>query len=713
MIDLTGTGAAYLRVSTQDQDTSHQRTAILDWLAKHGGRIAPTNWLEDINWSRTEDESRPSFQRLLSLVDRRKIQWIAVFALDRFAASTPLQQMRYLAQLEYAGCRLYSVTDEALGNLASSELIPLLTGAMKSSQSVTEVHEKSKRSVAGLVEHVGRPIGSDIPYAFDKASIGRDGREKWRLILDGYERDSQGRLAYERNPDGSYRLTERGGNRIPIPLRTRLWRNGQTDQYRGYGHSPSPDEGDSWVLVPSVRQDRIEAVRLAFQWWTTEPITLQEIADRLNNHPQIKAPPTEIGRFYDRFIQGWFRSTLYGYGYQARATVSLAKHFRPVGGEATPVERKPGAKVKSIINPRTNWVTPADPSRFEGNRIVSPETWEKAWDRLTSKKGQRPAPKKDDYWLSGVLRCGECGACLRGYSRRGRTPRLGYACPGYFHKRRAKGPKPCRMNYIDAAVIDSVVTRWLDESLVKLEGLDAAEAGRLLDWAEAAEEHSLSDLLPDHPYGHAAAIHEKAMTDYVRAFYEIWLATRSQNRSKEPLTAKRMAKLYAEGNRGRLAKVHRELEEARSDYDTMVENYSRAKSDLLRSRLEVQLAMQEVKIRELEAKAVPLDQKLTAAREAVEKARLTMEEVRRQVTAGRSLRDRAVAIKRVVQEIVVYYEDGPTRRGRLLASPKGVVVVPQGALAGARAEGTGFVLAALAGSQGSRPLPQCQNQCQV
>jgi hypothetical protein len=59
-LTLTGAGAAYVRVSTDKQDTDRQLQSIRDFAARHGVTIADHYWFEDRGWSRHADREPPS-----------------------------------------------------------------------------------------------------------------------------------------------------------------------------------------------------------------------------------------------------------------------------------------------------------------------------------------------------------------------------------------------------------------------------------------------------------------------------------------------------------------------------------------------------------------------------------------------------------------------------------------------------------------------------
>src|SRR4051794_17335315 len=111
-LDLAGTGGAYLRVSDARQETQRQIDAIHLFEQRHGVTIPKHLWFEDHDWSRDMDKQRPEFQRLLSMANQGKLNWVVIDSLDRFGTKNAKRLFRYLDELEEAGCHLYDVQDK-------------------------------------------------------------------------------------------------------------------------------------------------------------------------------------------------------------------------------------------------------------------------------------------------------------------------------------------------------------------------------------------------------------------------------------------------------------------------------------------------------------------------------------------------------------------------------------------------------------------------
>jgi DNA invertase Pin-like site-specific DNA recombinase len=82
-------GAAYVRVSDEDQDTARQHTSIREWAARH--LLAITKQFADEGGRRHKAESRPGFQSLLKAVESGSLDWIVVDHQDRLGFKGPFE----------------------------------------------------------------------------------------------------------------------------------------------------------------------------------------------------------------------------------------------------------------------------------------------------------------------------------------------------------------------------------------------------------------------------------------------------------------------------------------------------------------------------------------------------------------------------------------------------------------------------------------------
>src|SRR5262245_30243934 len=111
-LDLRGAGAAYIRVSTDQQDTDRQYAAVHAFEKQHGVSIPVQNWFKDEGWTRDAADQRPDFQRLMKLAESGLVRWIVVDARDRFGTKDAYQLVHYLYRLRECGCRLFDAADK-------------------------------------------------------------------------------------------------------------------------------------------------------------------------------------------------------------------------------------------------------------------------------------------------------------------------------------------------------------------------------------------------------------------------------------------------------------------------------------------------------------------------------------------------------------------------------------------------------------------------
>lgn len=106
-----GRGVAYIRVSSDKQDTKSQKAAIQRWLDEHG--LTVERWYEDIG-SRDVAYKRADFQRLLKDVENGQIDWIIVYSKDRFGTKNSYEFGRFANHLQEHDCHLWSVSQGCL-----------------------------------------------------------------------------------------------------------------------------------------------------------------------------------------------------------------------------------------------------------------------------------------------------------------------------------------------------------------------------------------------------------------------------------------------------------------------------------------------------------------------------------------------------------------------------------------------------------------------
>lgn len=116
MVELSSTGAYYIRVANERADDDRQRESIQNWLAANGLSIPPEFRFEDEGFNReTLPQNRPALQQMLAAVAAGKVKWVVVDTLDRFRSQADPQLMQVAATFHDAGAQLISLeTGEAV-----------------------------------------------------------------------------------------------------------------------------------------------------------------------------------------------------------------------------------------------------------------------------------------------------------------------------------------------------------------------------------------------------------------------------------------------------------------------------------------------------------------------------------------------------------------------------------------------------------------------
>lgn len=207
------------------------------------------------------------------------------------------------------------------------------------------------------------------------------------------------------------------------------------------------------TLNPDERQAAV--VRLIFGWFTSEDLGPSSIALRLNS----MGVPSPRGKTWSRqtvrriLANTAYAGTLYIRRYDAR-DVKLNK-YRPAA-----------QKVKRKENPKEEWVPISVPP------LVDLQTWTSAQARLETAQRLPHAQGKHPYLLSGLVKCGRCGATMHGdlITSNGRK-RAYYVCTA---KSPGKPGRPrCRSQHIPSEALDHAVWQavtgpliaWLSERL--------------------------------------------------------------------------------------------------------------------------------------------------------------------------------------------------------------------------------------------------------
>ncbi|HAG07599.1 MAG: Resolvase domain protein [Clostridia bacterium 62_21] len=172
--------------------------------------------------------------------------------------------------------------------------------------------------------------------------------------------------------------------------------------------------------------------------------------------------------------------------------------------EGVKAARQRGRKAGSRIRPRESWIAVPVPP------IIDRDTWEMLQERLREMKSGRRGGRVHHYPLSGLLRCGVCGAPLHGNagrSRTGRTYRY-YVCANAWQRANTDRARPVakcpggmhRADVLEQAVWarvrawledpDALVRDVADDGAVQLAERELGRVRRLLARLEAEHERA-------------------------------------------------------------------------------------------------------------------------------------------------------------------------------------------------------------------------------
>jgi DNA invertase Pin-like site-specific DNA recombinase len=434
---------AYIRVSSDQQDSTRQRQSIDSWALSKGVAISDY-FTDDVGRNPRDGASkRISFQRMLSAIAGGSIDAIVVDSQDRFGTKDAPQFWRFIDELREQGCELWSV---AQGNLSSSDDANILTATIGAVTSTREVKEKGKRSLGGKIKlaRAGLYVGGYPAFGLDVVCHSLSGAERWRLVWLGHSR------RIKVSPDGS------------------------EQEYVGKHNTPAKDPTDTLRLVPTIREERIAAIRRAFDWYASEAISPGQIANRLNeaNVDPVFGPQWEKVR-----VKELLRNPVY-IGFPTINKRGAAKYWEFVDGQEREVisGKKPKTSRRRSTSDHITAAKPVfapivDVERFNAvQRKLEAES-----KRYLAANGKQKSPRTASFWLRNIVRCSRCGLPMRAWNATGSAnPFRSYFCANYgqFGK---NNPSGCGSHRIKAELIEGIVDAYLKETQTKISGLIAAQ----------------------------------------------------------------------------------------------------------------------------------------------------------------------------------------------------------------------------------------------
>jgi len=376
------TAFIYIRVSTPAQQIEEQVKCNDAYVQQNG--ITVLERYGDYG-KRHHAHKRHDFQAMLDAIPIRKPDFILVQRLDRFGTADSNELGHFLTILKQNNVKLITTIDGE--NHSKTDLKTVLMNAVAAAQSTQEQIDKAERVLTGKRGKaiLGQYLGSKyLVYGCDLVCIGRDGREKWRMVEDGWDV----RVKYALDENGEYREVERYCNKVVKD------RNGiMPDKLVRY--RPKAEEGEQLFYSPSIRQDRVKTLcrmcEMFAEGWTT-----YRIAQQLDNEGN---KPVHGDHWYSAVIDGLLENTVL-IGKPTWNRTSQASFRRLAEDKIVPTEEDSKGEWQS--QQPDNWVQP-DEEVFDP--LVPPELFGRVQARLEARKQAMPkrSPRNEELWYGGGL----------------------------------------------------------------------------------------------------------------------------------------------------------------------------------------------------------------------------------------------------------------------------------------------------------------------
>jgi DNA invertase Pin-like site-specific DNA recombinase len=431
---------AYVRVSTDQQDTARQHTSIKQWSERHN--VVIDEFYLD-HGRRHEADKRPDFQRLIKNVESGQVSRIIIDAQDRLGFQGPFEWYHYLWVLQSHNCKLISAVDDRV--LSNEDAASFITTGIGAHSSREEMMKKSSRDLGKKVEmaKAGEWTGGWIPFGCDVTCRSPQGTERWRVVADGKWK------------------------------RIRIFPDGRSERWDGKDAFPRDRQpGDTLVLDRTIKIERIEILSSIFSLFN-QGWPYYKIGHHLNSlghwHPH--------GPWYPALVRGVLQNpACIGYPAYNKRAHGLYSELGEDGRVRVDPPRHPDSPHRAKTGRKrasSAWILPTEPI-FEP--IVAPEAYRRAQELLASIKPGSRAPKSDRLWLSGLVFCGKCGRAMCGWSLAGLAS---YTCSTY-RAQGASSPSKCRLHRVRVEVIENHLNTCLADLGQSLESLvGSGESGLL------------------------------------------------------------------------------------------------------------------------------------------------------------------------------------------------------------------------------------------
>ena len=441
----------YTRCSTAQQVNSivDQDGEVMRVVDKHKLKVARTYSDEGISGS-TIDE-RDALKNMIAEIGSLGVSFLLVYNLARFTRGGVAAFWVLFSMLRDKGVRIFNchsgqIIDE---DNAASALTACIEASQAKASNVQLAHDITRIMIANVKERGNSP-GSRPPYGFDRRYIDEAGKPFQQVRW---------------NPDGTKDVLDPETKKVITTL----------SKSAPYGKAKS----HRVQLVPG-HPKRVEVVKDIFRLATTTGYS--GVANHLNERG-IPGPKGGL----------WNSSSLYDIlpnpayaGDVVFNRTHKGRYYRIKDGQAEQQENSSG-KVVFKDNPKEEWIIVPDAHEA----LIPREEWDAVQLALqmrskSSVKSSRGANRS--YPLSGIMRCGHCGAPMQGIC----VGKRRYICS----TRRKHGKSQCVPCSVDAEKVEEFVIGKIREELLSecarfslREGLERIYDGmrRTMDDVETAQ----------------------------------------------------------------------------------------------------------------------------------------------------------------------------------------------------------------------------------
>jgi site-specific DNA recombinase len=422
---------AYIRRSTtnhQEQSLEGQRRDIERWAEENGYEIV--RWYEDDGISGDATEKRIGFRQMHhDATNGRDFDVILCWDLSRFGRFDSIEAGQWINPLRRAGVRLLTVKDGPADWTSFEGRVMSAINSEAKHQYILGIADSAPRGMIQRAEK-GHLCGQAAPYGFDRIEVDETGQHQGRLRPGERAKSRKSHITLVPSDD-------------PLKVKTLKW------IFKTYAET---DVGVR-ALAASLNERGI-------------PSPGSDRRDRAGN-------PISDGQWWLGTVRDILRNEVYC-GDFIWAKRRIGKYRRVAAGvvKERELELTKNGTCAVKRNVREEWTIVKDAHAA----LVDRATFERVQEKLTRRKlSTTPKKNGDRYLLSGLVRCGHCGAKMygtrgtkraRGSERRGTVATVyeyhKYICSTYNNK----GKTECKHHAIDQRVLTDFIIRQLQIALL-------------------------------------------------------------------------------------------------------------------------------------------------------------------------------------------------------------------------------------------------------